>query len=324
MPNRETRPEVLPGLDSNHPAGPLLSIVTPAHNEEAALEIVIENLVAVLRAYDHEIIIIDDGSNDNTWEVIKTLRASFPQIRAIRFTRNFGHQAAILSGLFAARGDAVIMMDSDGQHPVGMIPEFIERWQEGYLVVQGVRARNADESIFKKWTSKSFYRVLTRLSGIDLPQGSADFRLIARPGLETVLQSTGPLLFLRGLIPWFGYDTCYVEFAAKRRVAGQPSYTWRRMIRLSIDGLMGFSIIPLRLSIFIGVSLAMLAFVYLTYILVVWMTARRVVPGWASMAGLLSLLGGVQLFTIGVLGEYLGRLFLSNLNRPHFVVSEQI
>jgi glycosyltransferase involved in cell wall biosynthesis len=304
-------------------ASSLISVVTPAHNEEAALPVVIERLVEVLRAYRHEIIIVDDGSTDGTWRVIADLRAAFPGIRAIRLTRNFGHQSAILAGLEAARGDAVIMLDSDGQHPVDLIPTLVERWREGYSVVQGVRAQSRDERLLKKVSSRLFYRVLRRLSGGNVPAGSADFRLISRPAVDVVLQSLGPLVFLRGLIPWLGFRTCYVEFHAERRVAGQPSYTWGRMLRFSVDGVMSFSIVPLRLSIVTGSLVSMVAFLYLIYIGIVW-SAGRGVPGWASVAGLLSLFGGLQLLTIGVLGEYLGRLFLANLGRPHFVVQERV
>jgi dolichol-phosphate mannosyltransferase len=303
---------------------PLISVVTPAHNEESALAQTIERVVKSLREYAHEIIIVDDGSTDTTWRTIQTLKARFPEIRAIRFTRNFGHQSAILAGLIAARGEAVIMMDSDGQHPAEMIPAFIKRWQEGFVIVQGVRVGKGGEGILKRWSSRLFYGVLSLLSGVEVPKGSADFRLLGRPGVDVVLRSTGPLLFLRGLIPWLGFEISYVPFEPHPRTAGRPSFTWRRMIHLSIEGLMSFSIIPLRLSIAIGISVSALSFLYLIYIVFIWLTSSRVVPGWASMTGLLSLLGGIQLLTIGVLGEYLGRLFVSNLNRPHFVIREQL
>jgi dolichol-phosphate mannosyltransferase len=303
---------------------PLISVVTPAHNEEAALAQTIERVAKSLCEYTNEIIIVDDGSTDTTWRTIQSLKDRFPEIRAIRFTRNFGHQSAILAGLIAAQGEAVIMMDSDGQHPAEMIPAFIKRWQEGFVIVQGVRVGKGDESILKRWSSRLFYGVLSLLSGVDVPKGSADFRLLGRSGVDIVLRSTGPLLFLRGLIPWLGFEISYVPFEPHPRTAGRPSFTWRRMIHLSIEGLMSFSIIPLRLSIALGISVSALSFLYLIYIVFIWLTSSRVVPGWASMTGLLSLLGGIQLLTIGVLGEYLGRLFVSNLNRPHFVIREQL
>jgi glycosyltransferase involved in cell wall biosynthesis len=303
---------------------PLISVVAPAHNEEESLPAFVQKVSLQLSDTDHEIIIVDDGSTDRTWATIHRLKEQYPSVRGVRFTRNFGHQSAILAGLAEARGSAVIMMDSDGQHPESLIPELIKQWSEGYDVVQAVRTRTDNEGFLKKLSSNVFYRVLVRLSGVDVPHGSADFRLLSRTVVDTVLHSAGSQLFLRGLIPWMGFPTAYVPFEAARRVGGRSSYTWKRMIRLSIDGLMTFSIIPLRLAIALGISISALSFLYLVYIVVVWATNSQVVHGWASMTGLLSLLGGIQLLTVGVVGEYLGRLYISNLNRPHFVVKEQL
>lgn len=303
---------------------PLISVIMPAHNEEAALPQTIKSLAVVLNGFSYEIIIVDDGSSDKTWKVIQELGLHVSGIRGLRFTRNFGHQAAILAGLQASQGEAIITMDSDGQHPPELLRTFIECWREGNLVVQGVRLKGADEGVFKRWSSRLFYQAFSALSGMHVPIGAADFRLMGRPVVNTLLLSTGPMLLLRGLIPWLGYQTCYVSFEAERRVAGRPSYTFQRMLRLSIDGLLSFSIIPLRIAIALGFFVSILSFSYLIYVVVVRLASNSAVPGWASMAGMLSLLGGIQLLTIGILGEYLGRLFISNLNRPHFVIREQI
>jgi dolichol-phosphate mannosyltransferase len=303
---------------------PLISIVAPAHNEEESLPAFVQKASLELADTEHEIIIVDDGSTDRTWATILRLKEEYPSVRGLRFTRNFGHQSAILAGLTEARGRAVIMMDSDGQHPESLIPEMITRWSEGYDVVQAVRTKTHNEGFLKKISSNLFYRTLVKLSGVEVPHGSADFRLLSRTVVDAVLHSAGSQLFLRGLIPWMGFPTSYVPFEAARRVAGHSSYTWKRMIRLSVDGLMTFSIIPLRLAIMLGISVSALSFLYLVYIIVIWATSSQVVHGWASMTGLLSFLGGIQLITVGVVGEYLGRLYLSNLNRPHFVVKEQL
>lgn len=299
----------------------MVSVVLPAYNEQDALPITIPAVASALREWSYEIIVVDDGSLDGTWNSVERLRGECG-VRGIRFTRNFGHQAAILAGLIAARGDAVIMMDADGQHPAELLPIFLERWKAGSPVVQGVRGRNVGVGVFKRWTSAAFYRILRLLAGVDIHDGSADFRLLARPVLEHVLASAGPLLFLRGLIPWLGYETAQVPFDAGRRIAGRTSYTLRRMVRLSIDGLLSFSIIPLRLAIALGFLISGASFVYLAYVVVIRLTAGNVVPGWASMTGLLSLLGGIQLVTLGVLGEYVGRLFLSTLKRPPYVIRD--
>lgn len=301
-----------------------VSVVLPAHDEEQSLPTVVRRVAAALEGWRHEIIVVDDGSTDRTWQVIGELSQLHPGVVGIRFTRNFGHQSAILAGLAAARGDAVVMMDADGQHPPEVIPAFLERWRDGALVVQGLRRGRTDEPYGKLLGSRLYYRVFTALAGVKVPQGAADFRLLARPVLDSVLGSAGPLLFLRGLVPWLGYRTDYVPFEVERRVAGTTSYDLRRMLRLSLDGLLGFSVIPLRAAIVLGLTISALAFAYLIYIVVIRMSSGAVVPGWASTAGLLALLGGIQLLTLGVLGEYVGRLFISSLHRPHFVVAEQV
>ncbi len=299
----------------------LITIVMPAHNEEAALSRVVPDVIAAASACDVEVVIVDDGSRDGTWRQIEQLRRQFPGIRGLRFTRNFGHQAAILAGLTVARGDAVIIMDCDGQHPPALVSQFIDRWREGYQVVQALRTSD-DRRTLKSITSKLFYRALHALSGVDVPNGSADFRLLGRPVVDAVLRSAGHLLFLRGLVPYLGYEAAFVPFTAPPRIAGRTSYTWRKMLRLSLDGLMSFSIIPLRAAIALGLMVSVVAFLYLIYIVIIWLFARGVVPGWASTVGLLSLLGGIQLLTLGVIGEYLGRLFIASLNRPAFVIRE--
>lgn len=301
---------------------PTVSVVLPAHNEQDALPLIVSGISSSLQRWSHEIIVVDDGSTDRTWMVIGELREKY-RLRGIRFTRNFGHQAAIVAGLHAAQGEAVIMMDADGQHPVALLPTFLAQWEAGHQVVQGVRLRNASGGMFKRWTGALFYHILRILAGVDIRAGSADFRLLARPVVRQVLASSGPLLFLRGLVPWLGYKTSYVPFEAEPRIAGTTSYTIRRMAKFSVDGLLGFSIVPLRLSIALGFMISGASFLYLAYVLWIRMTSGNVVPGWASMTGLLSLLGGIQLVTLGVLGEYVGRLFLSTLNRPHYVIEEQ-
>ena len=302
---------------------PEISVVLPVHEEAGALAVVVARIAAALVTESHEIILVDDGSRDDSWKVILALRAAHPQLVGIRFTRNFGHQSAILAGLVAARGEAVVMMDSDGQHPPELLPELVARWRAGALVVQGIRNDTEDATAFKRGTSRLFYRVFTALAGVHIPRGSADFRLLSRQVLDKVLASSGPLLFLRGLIPWLGFQAENVPFTVERRLAGRTSYSLRRMIQLSVHGLLGFSINPLRFASAMGMFISLLAFIYLAYIVTIWFTSREVVPGWASTAGLLAFLGGIQLLTLGILGEYVGRIFTAHLDRPPFVIQEQ-
>jgi glycosyltransferase involved in cell wall biosynthesis len=301
-----------------------VSVVMPAHNEEGSLQRVVADVSRNIRAWSHEIIIVDDGSADGTWAVIQALKRELPQVRGIRLTRNFGHQAALVAGLRAATGSGVIMMDADGQHPPDVIPAFIDAWQQGGRVVQGVRVSTRDESWLKRKTSDAFYRIWSALSGVRIVRGTADFRLLDRRAVDIVLRNSGSLVFLRGLIPWLGYEVSYVRFEAKRRFAGKTSYSLARMIRLSVDGLTAFSVVPLRLAIALGISISALSIAYLVYVIFIWFYSSRVVSGWASVASLVALVGGIQLFTIGVLGEYVGRIFLRTVDRPLFVVAEEL
>jgi polyisoprenyl-phosphate glycosyltransferase len=303
---------------------PVLSLVLPAHNEADTLPQFVPTLARTLGATSHEIIVVDDGSTDGTWSAIESLRRAHPHVIGIQLTRNFGHQAAILAGLRDARGEAVLMMDADGQHPAEAIPAFVEAWRAGAVVVQGVRTETEGEGPLKRWPSRLFYRLLPLMGGPAVPIGSADFRLLARPVVDTLLASVGPLLFLRGLIPWLGYPTTMVPFKASRRMGGRTSYTWLRMLRFSLHGLLSFTTVPLRLATLLGLLVAAFSFAYLVLVVAVWLSSIAVVPGWASVMGLLSLLGGIQLVTIGVVGEYLGRIFVAQLNRPHFVVKRRL
>ena len=302
----------------------MVSVVIPAYNERGALPSVVSQVTTTLQGIDHEIVLVDDGSADDTWVVIQTLKRDYPSIRGIRFTRNFGHQAALAAGLREARGSAVIMMDADGQHPPSALGEFVRLWTEGHRIVQGVRRSDGTEGFFKRVSSGLFYRVWSILSGVPIVRGTADFRLLDRRVLETVLASNGSLIFLRGLLPWLGYETAYVPFTAARRIAGTPAYTWVRMLRFSADALTSFSVIPLKLAMGLGLVMSIVSFLYLGYILFMVAFSDRVVSGWASTAGLVALVGGIQLFTIGVLGEYIGRIFLRATDRPAFVVAETI
>jgi glycosyltransferase involved in cell wall biosynthesis len=305
-------------------AVPEISIVVPAYHEQDTIPVLIPEISASLSGTSHEIIVVDDGSLDATWQRIDALRQTHPHVVGLRLTRNFGHQAAILAGLNAARGAAVIMMDADGQHPPSHLPAFIDAWRNGAAVVQGVRTETEGEGRLKRLTSRAFYRLLSWVGGPQIPIGSADFRLISRPVVDVVLQSVGPLLFLRGLIPWLGYPAAQVPFRAERRRAGATSYTWFRMVRFSLHGLLSFTTIPLRLATLLGMTVAAFSFVYLIIVVAAWRFNAAVVPGWASVMGLLALLGGIQLVTIGVVGEYVCRMFVAHLNRPHFVVRDQI
>ncbi|MGH9459854.1 MAG: glycosyltransferase family 2 protein, partial [Vicinamibacteria bacterium] len=233
------------------PVVPQISIVVPAYNEEENIRILSERLVSILEAMarDYEIWIIDDGSRDHTWEAIEVVNQRNPRIRGLKLSRNFGHQNALLAGLHAARGAAVVTMDADLQHPAEVIPELIHHWEKGYKIVNTLRTETDRESLPKRLTSRSFYRVFSWLSGSSLREGMSDFRLLDREVVEILRQFNEPHVFLRGLVQWMGFRSCDVTFTAPARQKGHTKYSWRRMVDFALVGLTSFSILPLRLSI---------------------------------------------------------------------------
>ncbi|MBX3396620.1 MAG: glycosyltransferase family 2 protein [Phycisphaerae bacterium] len=301
---------------------PAFSIVIPALNEQAVLPILIQQIETALRGHFYEVVIVDDGSTDNTWREIQAAVKRHSAWQGIRLTRRFGHQAALIAGLKVARGRAVITMDADGQHPPRLIPAMLEKWRDGARVVEMVRSDKDGASFFKRTTSRLFGRIFSALSDVPMPQASSDFRLLDRGVVDIITRDGSHVPFLRGLVAWLGCDSIRISYETNPRISGESKYSLIRMISLAIHGLMSFSIAPLRLATFVGMGFAGLSFVYLCYIAYIGIFSPRAVSGWASIAGLIALLSGVQLVCIGLLGEYLGRLFTANLGRPSFVIAE--
>lgn len=304
--------------------GRLVSIVVPALNEQAALPLLADALDRALGDVAHEIIVVDDGSTDATWSVIENLVRRRPAWRGIRLTRRFGHQAALLAGIRCARGDAVITLDADGQHPPACLPGMIRAWRGGARVVQMVRDDGGAASWFKRSTSRLFYQVYSRCCESPIHPASADFRLMDRSVVDLVTSAEGNVPFLRGLVPWLGHSTVYARFRPSGRYNGRTKYSLLRMAQLAIHGVMSFSMAPLRLATGAGLIVGALALVYLIYVTGVGLFSGRAVPGWASIAGLVALVGGVQLLCLGLLGEYVGRLYMLHQARPPFVVAETV
>jgi glycosyltransferase involved in cell wall biosynthesis len=307
---------------------PVLSVVMPAYNEAESLPATIERTTAALSqlgALAYEIILVDDGSDDNTWGVIGELSGQWPALRGLRFSRNFGHQAALLAGIRSARGQAVITLDSDGQHPPELIPKMLEKWRGGAAVVQGLRVDEKGTGALKRSSSGWFYRLYSWLTDTRIPPGSADFRLLDRSVVEVIRAHPRSALFLRGFVPWIGLPTEYIEFVPDARTAGTTKYSPGRMFGLARQGIMSFSIKPLRLASLTGGVTCMLALAYLVYTIAIRLFGAPTdyVPGWASVAGLLSLLGGLQLLIMGILGEYIGMIFMAEQDRPAFVVADE-
>jgi glycosyltransferase involved in cell wall biosynthesis len=306
------------------PSGFRLSVVVPCHNEADNIPMLYSRLKAQLENFeDYELIFVDDGSTDPTASLIEDLAASDPRVRLLQLSRNFGHQNALKAGIDHADGDCIVSLDADLQHPPELIPQMVQRWMEGYDVVTTLRRQTEGEPFFKRLFSHLFYRLIHFLSDIDLPPGSADFRLIDRVVADVIKNMEESDIFLRGLISWAGFRQTSLEYNAAERFAGETSYNFRKMIKLALAGITSFSIRPLRLSVLLGIAIAGLAFLYGIYILYIYMFTDRAIPGWASTTGSILFIGGIQLIVLGIMGEYLGKLFMENKRRPQYIVRRE-
>jgi polyisoprenyl-phosphate glycosyltransferase len=305
-------------------ARPEISVVAPLFNERGNVEPLAAALAAALGAasIDYELVLVDDGSSDGTWDAIAEISARDPRVRGVALSRNFGHQGALLAGLNHARGRAVVTMDGDLQHPPDVVPLLVEAWRDGYKVVNTRRSDSADTSAFKRLTSRAFYRVFSGLSGIDMAPGLSDFRLVDRAALSALTRMGDADLFIRGIVSWLGFKTKVLPYQAGRRHSGTPKFTLGRMLRLSTGAMLSFSALPLRLGIGIGFVTSALAFVELLYILYVY-SRGAVIPGWASVMTVMSFMFGILFVLLGVIGTYLGKIYEILKRRPRYVVGER-
>jgi dolichol-phosphate mannosyltransferase len=308
------------------PDPPTLSVVVPAFNEAGNLERFYEEVEPVLRELrlSWELIFVDDGSRDSTWESIRGLRARDPRVRGVRFSRNFGHQYALLAGLSRARGDAVVSMDADLQHPPPVIAQLVDEWRKGSQIVHTVRHDPESVSWFKRVTSRLFYRLFSFLSGTELSAGMADFRLLDRQVVRNLLDFPEEGLFLRGLVHWVGFPSSSVGFECRPRFAGSTSYTLRKMLRFAWTGVTSFSLVPLRLSILLGFVTSAFAFEQLLEALYRKLVLGGTVPGWTQLMVVMSALFGVLFIMLGIVGEYVGRILTEVRHRPRFIVREEL
>jgi glycosyltransferase involved in cell wall biosynthesis len=304
----------------------LLSIVVPCYNEDAVLRELHRRLLAVLEQIDciFEIIYTDDGSHDGTVRLLRELQENDARVRLVSLSRNFGHQIAVTAGLKHARGEAVVIIDADLQDPPEVIPEMIERWRDGYQVVYGLRAGRAGETKFKRWSAKLFYRLLNKLSEIEIPLDVGDFRLLDRRVVDVLLAMPERDRFLRGMISWIGFKQGAVIYDRARRGAGQSKYPLIKMLRFAMDSVISFSFAPLRLASWIGFAAIGASFAGIVYALVIRLYTTEWVRGWTSIFTAILFLGGIQLITLGIVGEYVGRIYAEVKMRPLFVVRERL
>jgi glycosyltransferase involved in cell wall biosynthesis len=299
----------------------LISVVVPIYNEQSNIEYLVKELTSTLRDYIFEIILVNDGSTDYTADIIKKIKQKNKHVHYISFSRNFGHQAALRAGIRYAKGQAVICMDADMQHPPKLLPKMIKLWEEGFEVVNSIRD-DSKSKFFKKHTSSFFYMILNKVSNLDLNKGAADFRLMDRKVIDVINNQEEPGLFLRAYINWIGFEQTSFKYKPEKRHSGESKYSFRKMISLAASGITQFSIKPLRIAF----SLAFLAFfIAITYsIYAVWVTVftSHAVRGWASIVILFVFLEGLQFLIIGLLGEYIGRTFMQTKGRPEYIIRE--
>jgi len=327
------RQEIATGPDNSLPRtepsadGPLVSVVVPCFDEKEVLRKTNHQLVAALERMHlkFEVIYVDDGSADSTPEILRELAAHDHRIRVVRFSRNFGHQMAITAGLEHASGDAVVVIDADLQDPPEVILEFVQKWMDGYDVAYGVRAERDGESAFKLWSAKLFYRFIDRLSDTRIPLDTGDFRLMDRRVVNALLSMPERDRFVRGMVSWLGFSQVAVPYHREARFAGVTKFSLLKMLRFAMDGVFSFSIVPLRLATWTGFAASGIAILVLLYAV-----AERLfgvpglVRGWTSTVTAVLFLGGVQLICVGIIGEYVGRIYGESKRRPLYVLRERI
>lgn len=302
---------------------PELSIVIPAMNEEENVQAMHDRLIAALEPVVDglEIVWIDDGSTDSTWEKISDLAAADPRVRGISFSRNFGHQTAVTAGIDAARGSAVVIIDADLQDPPEVIPEMVAKWREGYEVVFGQRTQRDGETLFKRFTSAAFYRSLRGLAHIEIPLDTGDFRLMGPKALEAFRAMPEHNRFVRGMVSWIGFPQTAVGFHRKPRAKGETKYPLKTMLKLALSGFTSFSFVPLRTATWLGLGSASFAVCYV--LLRAALALAGAAPfGSAGMIATVFFLAGVQLLAIGALGEYVARVFDETTRRPLYLIKE--
>jgi dolichol-phosphate mannosyltransferase len=302
----------------------LISVIAPCFDEQEVLPTTHQRLMSVLVALGEpfEIVYVDDGSRDRTAELIRSLADAGPNVRGVLLSRNFGHQAAVTAGLDVARGDAVVIIDADLQDPPELIPQMVALWREGNEVVYGRRVMRKGESGFKRWTAKAFYRTLNSVSEVPIPLDVGDFRLMDRRIVDILRDMRERDRLLRGMVAWVGFRQHALDYSRDARTHGVSKYPLRKMLWLAIDGCMSFSLAPLRVAVLLGLFVVALAVVGIVYAIAMRLLTEQWVSGWTLLFITSLLMGGIQLTLLGVMGEYVGRIYMAGKERPLYVVRD--
>lgn len=303
----------------------LISYIFPVYNEEKTIDALQNAIKPIIdevgKDYNVEVIFINDGSRDNSLEKLIELQKNEPRYKVINFSRNFGHQMAITAGTDFAFGDAVIIMDSDLQDPPTVSIELIKKWEEGYEVVYAQRRKRKD-TFFKKFTAAAFYRVLDKLADIRIPKDTGDFRLMDKKVVDELRKFRERNRFMRGLVSYVGFKQTAVLFDRHERFAGETGYPLKKMIKFALDGITGFSTVPLKMITQLGFFISLLSFLGILYVLGIHFFTDRTIPGWTTIVAPLLFLGGVQMLMLGILGTYIGRIYSEVQNRPLYTIKD--
>ncbi len=301
---------------------PTISIIAPCYNEEDTIEPFLRRIEEILTQINepYEIVFINDGSKDNTLNVLLNAKQNFKNIRIINFSRNFGKEAALTAGLDKARGEAAIPIDVDLQDPPELIKELVARWREGYDVVLAKRADRTSDSFAKRVSADLFYKLNGKISNVDIPNNVGDFRLMSKRVVEALNQLPENQRFMKGLFAWVGFKTVVIEYVREKREAGQSSFNGWKLWNFALDGITSFSTLPLRIWLYIGALVSFLSFLYGSFIILKTLIFGVDLPGYASLAVIMLFLGGIQLIGIGILGEYIGRIYSESKRRPSYII----
>lgn len=313
-------------VDSNRAtAQPHITVMVPAYNEEKNIANTLHNIRSVLQQMSPywDMVVVDDGSRDQTAQVVQSLVTEY-QVTLVRFSRNFGKENAISAGLSYAKGDLVICMDADGQHASELMVTMVEKWREGYDMVYAVRQDREQESSFKLWGSRLFYRMMSASTHVDIPRDAGDFRLMNRAVVDALCALPERNRFMKGIYAWVGYKSIGIPYTPLPRLHGESAYSKLKLIALAWTGITSFSVLPLRLASLTGATLALLAFFYGTIVVIDALFFHESVPGWPTVVASMMFFAGVQLLFIGVLGEYLARVYDEVKGRPPYIVAEVV
>ena len=301
---------------------PTISIIAPCYNEEETIESFLRRIEEILAQINepYEIVFINDGSKDNTLNVLLNAKRNFKNIRIINFSRNFGKEAALTVGLDKARGEATIPIDVDLQDPPELIKDLVAKWREGYDVVLAKRADRTSDSFAKRVSADLFYKLNGKISNVDIPNNVGDFRLMSKRVVEALKRLPENQRFMKGLFAWVGFKTTVIEYVREKREAGQSSFNGWKLWNFALDGITSFSTLPLRIWLYIGALVSFLSFLYGSFIILKTLIFGVDLPGYASLAVIMLFLGGIQLIGIGILGEYIGRIYSESKRRPSYII----